>query len=82
MYGATQVMRDTFKMISRVGRTDVTVLVTGESGTGKELVARALHEESGRAQQAVHRAQLLGAAVGAGGERAVRTYARARSPAP
>ncbi len=48
MYGATQVMRDTFKMISRVGRTDVTVLVTGESGTGKELVARALHEESGR----------------------------------
>jgi DNA-binding NtrC family response regulator len=26
MYGATQVMRDTFKMISRVGRTDVTVL--------------------------------------------------------
>ena len=48
MYGATQVMRDTFRMISRVGRTDVTVLVTGESGTGKELVARALHEESGR----------------------------------
>ena len=48
MYGATQVMRDTFKKISRVGRTDVTVLVTGESGTGKELVARALHEESPR----------------------------------
>ena len=48
MYGTTQVMRDTFKMISRVGRTDVTVLVTGESGTGKELVAHALHEESAR----------------------------------
>ncbi|MEN9509669.1 MAG: hypothetical protein RLZZ621_2232 [Gemmatimonadota bacterium] len=48
MYGTTSVMRDVFKMISRVGRTDVTVLVTGESGTGKELVARALHEESGR----------------------------------
>ncbi|MEO7520846.1 MAG: response regulator, partial [Gemmatimonas sp.] len=48
MYGTTQVMRDTFRMISRVGRTDVTVLVSGESGTGKELVARALHEESGR----------------------------------
>ena len=48
MYGTTQVMRDTFRMIARVGRTDVTVLVTGDSGTGKELVARALHEESGR----------------------------------
>ena len=48
MYGNTAIMRDVFKMISRVGRTDVTVLVTGESGTGKELVARALHDESPR----------------------------------
>jgi DNA-binding NtrC family response regulator len=48
MYGSTSIMRDVFKMISRVGRTDVTVLVTGESGTGKELVARALHDESPR----------------------------------
>ncbi len=48
MYGTTPVMREVFRMISRVGRTDVTVLVGGESGTGKELVARALHDESGR----------------------------------
>jgi DNA-binding NtrC family response regulator len=48
MYGSTTVMRDVFKMISRVGRTDVTVLVGGESGTGKELVAHALHDESAR----------------------------------
>ncbi len=48
MYGSTDIMREVFRMISRVGRTDVTVLVTGESGTGKELVARALHEESTR----------------------------------
>jgi DNA-binding NtrC family response regulator len=48
MFGSTPVMRDVFRMIARVGRTDVTVLVTGESGTGKELVARALHEESAR----------------------------------
>jgi len=26
------------------------VLITGESGTGKELVARAIHENSARAQ--------------------------------
>jgi DNA-binding NtrC family response regulator len=48
MYGATPAMRDVYRRIARVGRTDVTVLVTGESGTGKELVARALHEESPR----------------------------------
>ncbi len=48
MYGTTPVMRDVFRMISRVGRTDVTCLVMGESGTGKELVARALHDESSR----------------------------------
>jgi DNA-binding NtrC family response regulator len=48
MYGTTSIMRDLFRMISRVGRTDITVLVTGESGTGKELVARALHDESPR----------------------------------
>jgi two-component system response regulator HydG len=48
MYGNTTIMHDVFRMISRVGRTQVTVLVTGESGTGKELVARALHDESPR----------------------------------
>lgn len=48
MYGTTDSMRAVFRMISRVGRTGVTVLVTGESGTGKELVARALHDESAR----------------------------------
>ena len=48
MLGTTKVMQECFRMISRVGRTDVTTLVTGESGTGKELVARALHEESSR----------------------------------
>jgi two-component system response regulator HydG len=35
-------------VVQRVAQGEVPVLVTGESGTGKELVARALHERSGR----------------------------------
>jgi sigma-54 specific flagellar transcriptional regulator A len=37
-------------MIARVAYSMATALITGESGTGKELVARALHDQSDRAQ--------------------------------
>jgi two-component system, NtrC family, response regulator AtoC len=44
-------MQEVYRIIERVADTPSTVLVTGESGTGKELVARALHENSVRADK-------------------------------
>src|SRR5207237_9693621 len=38
-------------LIARVAPTDSTVLIRGESGTGKELVARAIHQNSSRANK-------------------------------
>ncbi len=47
--GSCVPMQDLFKKINKVAPTDATVLILGESGTGKELVARAIHEQSQRA---------------------------------
>ncbi|MBB5206505.1 sigma-54-dependent transcriptional regulator [Chiayiivirga flava] len=46
--GESAALRSILTQIERVGPTDASVLVQGESGVGKELVARAVHEASGR----------------------------------
>lgn len=46
--GASRPMRKLYEQIGVAAACNSTVLITGESGTGKELVARAIHEMSGR----------------------------------
>ena len=41
-------MKEVLGLISRVAKSDSTVLVSGESGTGKEVVARLIHKASKR----------------------------------
>ena len=41
-------MRKIFEQLRRVAPFRSTILISGESGTGKELVARAIHDTSGR----------------------------------
>src|SRR5271166_6052963 len=48
MVGGAPAFQAVSKGIQIVAPTDSTVLILGETGTGKELVARAIHELSGR----------------------------------
>jgi DNA-binding NtrC family response regulator len=50
--GSSQPMQSVFKLIAQCAPTNATVLITGESGTGKEMIARAIHYNSLRADQA------------------------------
>jgi two-component system, NtrC family, response regulator HydG len=47
----SQRMGEVLRIVERVAPTPSSVLVLGESGTGKELVARAIHERSGRVER-------------------------------
>ncbi|HXP90578.1 MAG TPA: sigma-54 dependent transcriptional regulator [Fibrobacteria bacterium] len=47
--GVSPVVDGLRTLVTKIGPTESTVLITGESGTGKEVVARALHRLSPRA---------------------------------
>lgn len=44
-------MQEVYKIVQRAAESRATVLIRGESGTGKELIARALHQNSPRADK-------------------------------
>lgn len=49
--GNSKAMLNVFRLIEKVAPLDSNVLIQGESGTGKEMIARAIHQRSGRKQQ-------------------------------
>ena len=50
--GNSMAMQQVFKTIERVAGTDANVLILGENGTGKEVIARSIHRNSHRAEEA------------------------------
>jgi transcriptional regulator with PAS, ATPase and Fis domain len=49
--GDAPAVRDVVKLLTKVVRSEATVLIQGESGTGKELIARAIHYHGPRAKK-------------------------------
>jgi two-component system response regulator AtoC len=49
---ASPLMIDVLELLERAAEYKATVLLTGESGTGKEVLARAIHAQSGRRNEA------------------------------
>jgi two-component system NtrC family response regulator len=46
--GVSQQMQKVFDIVSKVAKSDVSILITGESGTGKELIAKSIYYNSPR----------------------------------
>ncbi|MEM7109435.1 MAG: sigma-54 dependent transcriptional regulator, partial [Bacteroidota bacterium] len=56
--GNSEPIRQVFRVIDKVARTDANVLILGENGTGKELVAQEIHQKSNRSAGAFIRVDL------------------------
>jgi formate hydrogenlyase transcriptional activator len=49
--GQSRVLKNVLEQLKTVAPTDSVVLICGETGTGKELIARAIHDLSGRRER-------------------------------
>ncbi len=49
--GKSRKMQEIIEMVTQIAPADCNVLIFGETGTGKELIARALHQQSNRAEE-------------------------------
>jgi len=51
LVGLSPEMLKVYDLVKRAAQTPTNILISGESGTGKELAARAIHENSPRAEE-------------------------------
>jgi DNA-binding NtrC family response regulator len=52
LLGNSEVMQEIFYKIEKIAPTDANILILGENGTGKDLIAKAIHQQSLRADKA------------------------------
>ena len=64
-------MYSVLKQVEMVAQSDSTVLILGETGTGKELIARAIHNLSGRNNRRIVENELRGDACRIAGKRSI-----------
>jgi two-component system response regulator HydG len=51
LIGESEVMEEIFLKIGKIAPTDANILILGENGTGKDLIAKAIHQQSVRANK-------------------------------